>query len=197
MNNWLTFKHWVMWSGKSLDLIKVAYNYNDRWLTALVFNHSKDNRFWTNIVWSRTNLNFPSVNYDEKFNFHEYVDETLNKNKMPIDCILVDESQFLTKSQVEDLAYISTFFNIPICCYGLKTDYKTKLFEWSKRLLELASNIEEIESICWCWNKATINCKVTDWHIINPDWEDNTIDIGWDEKYISLCYKHFKEYRLK
>lgn len=192
---WLTFKHWVMWSWKSLDLIKVAYNYRDRWLTALVFNHTKDVRFWANIVWSRTKLNFPSVNYDELFSFQEYVDDTINQNKLPIDCILVDEAQFLTKVQVEELAYISTFFNIPVTCYWLKTNYKTKLFEGSKRLLELATNIEEIDSICWCWNKASINCKVNEWKIVLRDSAD--VEIWWDEMYISLCYKHYKEHRLK
>jgi len=197
----LTFKYWTMWSWKSLDIIKTAFNYKDRWLNVFVFNHLADTRFWKWFIASRASLKFPSIWYDEKFDFKEFVHSKISKNTSNIenpniDILLIDEAQFLSEWQVDDLMYISTFLEIPIICYWLRTDYKTKLFPWSKRLLELATNIEEITNVCWCWSKATINCKINNWNIILiDDWKEK--DIWGDEKYISLCYLHYKNQNIK
>jgi len=201
----LTFRYWAMWAWKSLEIITVWYNYTIRWMKILVFNHNMDTRFWTWKVASRTKLSIPSVGYDELFKFKEYVYHALSKSKELIECILIDEAQFLTPFQVDELADIATFFDIPVLCYWLRTDYKTNLFPWAKRLMEIATTIEEIKTVCWCWKKATINCKILDGNIIMSDFQSangdivtkkSNIDIGGDEKYVSLCYKHYKTHNL-
>jgi thymidine kinase len=105
----------------------------------------------------------------------------------PIKWILVDEAQFLTSKQVEELAAISDNFNINILCYGLKTDFKTNLFEGSKRLFEIADSFEEIKSSCYCNNKTLVNARINENKDIITDGEQ--IEIGGDDKYISLCRK--------
>lgn len=182
----LYFHFWAMWAWKSLELIKVAYNYTERNKKVYIFNNTLDTRFKKWEVSSRSWSSIPSISYDLKTNF---LDE-INKISWEIDCILIDESQFLTSLQVEQCAEIVCKLDIPVMCYWLKTDFLWNLFEWSKRLLELAQKIEEIKTICWCWKKATMNARIKDWKIIKK-WEQ--IEIWENDKYISLCLKHYLE----
>lgn len=184
----LYFMYGAMWAGKSMELIKVAYNYLERGKKCLIFNSLLDTRFESGKVSSRTWGSLPSIGFDNNTNIEKIIKEELNK--WEIDCILIDEAQFLNKIQVEQCANISTKLNIPIICYGIKTDFMSNLFEWSKRLLELAQQIDEIKTICWCGKKATMNTRVIDWKVI-LEWEQ--IDIWANEKYISLCLKHYLE----
>ena len=107
------------------------------------------------------------------------------------DIIICDEAQFLTTEQVEQLKEISDQFNIPVFCYGLKTDFKTHLFEGSKRLLEIADTIREVISSCKCGKKANVNARLDAFGNIIID--GNQIDIGGNEKYKGLCYTCYKE----
>jgi thymidine kinase len=101
------------------------------------------------------------------------------------DLIICDEAQFLTTKQVEELKVIADTQNIPVFCYGLKTDFRSNLFEGSKRLFELAGKIIEIPVICDCGNTAVINARLVDGHIVT---EGEQVDIGGDEKYKAFCY---------
>lgn len=182
----LYFQYWAMWAWKSLELIKVAYNYQERWKNVLVFNSELDTRFQSNKVASR---NWSSIN-STQFNNNTSIINELEKQIIKPDCILVDESQFLTSKQVEECAIITINKEIPVICFGLKTDFLGNLFEWSKRLLELAQKIDEIKTICWCWKKATMNARIKNWKVVKI-W--NQIEIWENDKYISLCLRHYLE----
>lgn len=189
MSSKLYFWYWAMWAGKSMEIAKVYHNYTSRWLQVIVFNSALDNRFNDWKVSSRSWISVSANTFDRNTSFRKEIDiEWVNE----ISCVLIDEAQFLTSDQVEELAYISCNSGIPIMCYGLKTTFTWELFEWSKRLLELAQSIEEIKTICWCEKKATMNARINDkWDIIKTG---KTIDIGWDDKYISLCLKHWLDW---
>lgn len=182
----LHFNYWAMWAGKSLELIKVAYNYIERWKSVFIFNSSLDTRYKSWEVTSRSWSNIPSISYDITTNIFE----AINYLNIKPDCILIDESQFLTKKQVEECAKITTKLDIPVICYGLKIDFQSNLFEWSKRLLELAEKIEEIKTICWCGKKATMNARISNSKML-LQWE--LIEIWENDKYISLCLRHYLE----
>lgn len=182
----LYFHYWAMWAGKSLELIKVAYNYSERWKSVLIFNSALDTRFKQWEVSSRSWSSMPSITFNELTDFFKTIEDL---DLMP-DCILIDESQFLTKNQVNDCWRIVTKLNIPVMCYGLRTDFLWNLFEWSKRLMELAQKIEEIKTICWCGCKATMNARISNWNMVII-WEQ--IEIWENDKYISLCLKHYSE----
>lgn len=184
----LYFMYGAMWAGKSMELIKVAYNYLERNKKTLLFNSLLDTRFESGKIFSRTGSSLPSIWFDSNTNILEIVQNKIIQGE--IDCILIDEAQFLSSKQVEQCTIITTTLNIPVICYGIKTDFLTHLFEWSKRLLELAQHIEEIKTICWCGKKATMNARIIDWKIA-IDWDQ--IDIWANEKYISLCLRHYIE----
>ncbi len=118
---------------------------------------------------------------------------TNSKIKLP-NAVIIDEAQFLTKLQIEDLKRVVVTFNIPIFCYGLRTDFQSNLFEGSKRLFEIADSISEIKSICHCGNKAIINARINNDKII---YDGEQIELGSNEKYIGLCYKCWLDGKLK
>lgn len=192
----LTYRYGAMWAWKSLEIIKVWRNYLDRGMSILVFNHNADTRYGTGKVASRANLSIDSIWYDENFEFKSFVHSELSQSKTIFECLLIDEAQFLTPFQVDELADIATFFDIPVICYWLRTDYRTKLFDGAKRLMEIATTIEEIKTVCWCWKKAIINCRVNEGNIVMENESLSGKDIWGDDKYLSLCYKHYKTHNL-
>lgn len=181
----LYFRYSAMSAGKSLDLLKVACNYLDRNMKVILFNSALDKRFGENQVVSRTGLKKESISYDENTNFYKMV-------TAPVDCILVDESQFLIKKQVYQLTEIVDILDIPVIAYGLRSDFKNELFEGSTWLFAWADSIEELKTVCWCGKKAICNARVLDGRIVK---EGNQIQIG-NEQYISLCRKHYKNNKL-
>ncbi|MDD2565353.1 MAG: thymidine kinase [Candidatus Gracilibacteria bacterium] len=182
----LYFHYGAMGAGKSLELIKVAYNYSERGKSVLIFNSALDTRFKQGEVSSRSGSSMPSITFNELTDFFKTIEDL---DLMP-DCILIDESQFLTKNQVNDCGRIVTKLNIPVMCYGLRTDFLGNLFEGSKRLMELAQKIEEIKTICWCGCKATMNARISNGNMVIIG---EQIEIGENDKYISLCLKHYSE----
>lgn len=173
-------------AGKSMDLIKTAYNYTERGKKVLAFNYAHDKRFGENVVASRSGVSWESLPFNNETFF---LNQTLNIEN--IDCILIDEAQFLNKYQVSQLVHIRNMFDIPIICYGLRTDFQGKLFIGSQYLLAWADNIEELKTICECGRKATMQ--------IRKDGDGNRIldgeqeQIGGNESYDSVCTKHFWE----
>ena len=110
-----------------------------------------------------------------------------------VDCIIVDEAQFLTKEQVEQLVHIVDDLGIPVICYGLRADFKGELFEGSHWLLTWADSIEEIKTVCWCGKKATCNARISNGRVVK---EGEQIVLGGNESYVALCRKHWAEGRL-
>lgn len=188
----LYFKYGTMGSGKSLELLRVAYNYIERKQNVLLLTSALDNRDNINDkIKSRLGSEMSALSINDNTNIlNIFLKENL-KNK--INCVLVDESQFLKKYHIKQLSDIVDIYDISVVCYGLKSDYKLQSFEGSSYLMTIADNIEEIKSICWCGKKSTVNARIKDNKIIK---EGEQIQIGGNESYISLCRKHYKENKL-
>jgi thymidine kinase len=174
----LYFKYGSMNSGKSSHLLQSDYNYLERNMNTLVFIPKIIN---STKIQSRIGLNKEAIVFDEMFDFNEYIRNYIIVN--PLFCIFIDESQFLDKTQVLQLASIVDILSIPVICYGLRTDYLGELFEGSKYLLGIADKLEELKSICPCGKNATMNERLTNC--------TEQIEIGGNNLYISLCRKCF------
>ncbi|MBN4081628.1 thymidine kinase [bacterium AH-315-C07] len=186
----LYFRYSSMAAGKSLDLLKVAYNYEEREKEVLIFTSKKDDRYGEGKVASRTGLEKKARGIDEYNNLFEEVSVL---KKMP-SCVLVDEAQFLTKQQVLQLTDIVDNLDIPVICYGIRSDYRYEPFVGSTYLMALADSIEEIKTICHCGKKATMNMRVIDGKAV---YEGEQVVIGGNESYVVVCRKHFKEGKIK
>lgn len=195
----LSFFYSSMNSGKTLDLIKTYYNFvkidkNNKVITdnVICLTSSHDDRFGQGVIASRplkTKLKAHAIS--NNINLYEFIKDVLPQHKNRVDLILVDEVQFFTKEQILDLAKIVDNHNINVICYGLRTTFKGDLFEGSAELLGIADKIREIKNRCPCGQKATMNLMFdTD---NKPITEGNDIQIGAENKYISLCRKHFFE----
>ena len=153
----LYYRYSTMNAGKSIEVIKVAHNYEERGKNVLVLTSAIDDRFGTGKVTSRVGLSCDAeLIYDDT----NILGMFLNKHKkIPIDCVLVDECQFLKKHHIEELAEIVDSCDVPVLCYGLKNDFRNELFEGSYYLLAYSDKIEEIKTICWCINDSLLGCK--------------------------------------
>ncbi len=188
----LFFRYSTMNAGKSLELIKVAHNYEEREKNVMVLTSGVDDRNGRDVVKSRIGISRKAVSVDDSTNILElFMVENYRKR---IDCVLVDEAQFLRKHHVEELVEIVDSFECPVICYGLKNDFSNKLFEGSYYLLVYADKIEEIKTICWCGRKATMVARVADGKMVRTG---DQIVIGGDEMYVSLCRRHYNEGRIQ
>ncbi|MBF0104287.1 MAG: thymidine kinase [Deltaproteobacteria bacterium] len=186
----LFFRYSAMGAGKSLDLIKVAYNYEERGMKVVLFNSSLDTRYATGAIASRTGIEKKAIPFTNTTDFLELYKTDFHEKYISISCILVDEAQFLNKLQVEQLRKIVNLYQVPVICYGLRTDFKANLFEGSMWLLAWADNIEELKTICWCGRKATMNARLINGEVVK---EGEQIQIGGNESYVALCQRHFSE----
>lgn len=188
----LYFRYGAMNCGKTTSLLQVAHNYEERGMNILLLKPSKDKKGDRNIV-SRLGVN-REVDYlvGDNDSIIDIATEYLNNNKK-IDCLLVDEAQFLEPSQVDELLFFATDMDIPVICYGLRTDFKLQGFPGASRLLEIASSIEEMKTICECGKKATINARFVD-NELTIEGDQVAID-GFDNvTYKSMCPKcYFKK----
>lgn len=183
----LYFNYGTMGSGKSLELIRTYYNYKEKDLCVYCFTSGMDTRSEMDRVESRTGESIKAkvINPEDIVNqlFKDY-----KKDNCKI--ILIDESQFLSEKQIEDIKMFTMREDISVICYGLKTNFTSKLFEGSKRLVELADVQREIIGICWCGKKATQNARLLNGEIT---YKGEEIQVGGNESYIALCYNHYKK----
>lgn len=179
----LYFRYGAMGSSKTANLLMVHYNYLERGKRPVILKPRIDVRNGINIVKSRIGLQAECILVED---FH------IESNQY--DAILVDEANFLSAKQIDWLAEICDVHNIPVLCYGLKTDFQGKLFEGAKRLFELADVIEEIPTICWCGKKAHFNARVVDGKIVR---DGEQIALGANDLYVPLCRKHFMRGEVK
>lgn len=192
----LHFKYGCMNSGKSLELIRSAYNYKERGMDILVYKPKTDTRSGTKkcIIESRTGAKLEGEWIYPTDNIMVMIHQEIERRNRKVSAIFVDESQFLSSSQVDQLLDVVLIFDIPVLCYGILTDFQTNLFEGSKRLVEKAANhMTEIPSICWCGKKAQNNARVSNGEMVR---QGEQVMIGGNESYITLCNKHFKEGNL-
>jgi len=184
----LYFYYGAMNSSKTAQLIMSAHNYKERKQKVIVFKPIIDNRESSGkIIKSRVGISTEDVIlFDKDTELYDEVFSILPN----INCVFVDEAQFLAKRQVIELSDIVDDWNIPVMCYGLRGNFKGELFEGSEWLLAYADEISEIKTICFCGKKATFNARIKDGKVIKHGEE---IVIGGNDTYISLCRKHWKE----
>ncbi|TDP57490.1 thymidine kinase [Aminicella lysinilytica] len=187
----LYYRYSTMNAGKSIELIKVAYNYEERGKHVMTLVPSVDNRYGVGVITSRIGIQREATIVNESSNILEmFIREN---EKHSIDCVLIDECQFLKKHHVEELVEIVDSFDVPVLAYGLKNDFKNDLFEGSYYMLIYADKIEEIKTICWCGRKATMVARVVNGNIVK---QGEQILIGGNDMYVSLCRKHYNDGRL-
>lgn len=174
-----------MSSGKSLQLLSTAFNFQEHSIPFLMVKSNIDTRDGKDVIHSRAIGEKECVTIspkDDLFSMME-VYEQISQEKLR--WILVDEAQFLTTEQVDQLAAIADILGISIICYGLRTDFKTHLFDGSKRLFEIADSVEEIKSSCDCGSKTIFNARVNENREIVTDGVQ--VEVGGDERYVSYC----------
>lgn len=185
----LYFHYAAMNAGKSTTLLQASFNYRERGMRTLLFTAAIDRRAGDGVVASRIGLREAARTFDSKTDLLAEIKEALETNG--VNCVFVDEAQFLSPSQVMQLARAVDYLNMPILCFGLRTDFRGELFPGSERLLAIADEIRELKTICHCGRKATMNLR------IDPEGraiaEGESIEIGGNEKYAPLCRKHFYE----
>lgn len=194
----LYFKFGAMKSGKTRDLIKTWYNYNEKGMKAIIVKPASDKKAGSNIQSRAKEELKADMILSAGDNAYEKVFYYTIKYS-PINCVLVDEAQFLTEKQVDELSEVVDNFNIPVLCYGLRADAFSNLFTGSKRLFEVADVLEELKAICKCGDKATYNLRLNriDGELI-PVFEGDQVSIdGIDSDYDSVCRKCYKRLRTK
>jgi thymidine kinase len=180
----LFFYYSTMNAGKSTSLLQAAHNYAERGMQTMLFTARLDNRSRGRIA-SRIGIDKDAQRFDVETDFWRLCPP--NKPH----CVLVDEAQFLTKDQVRQLARVVDEANIPVMCYGLRTDFRGELFPGSAALLAWADTLAELKTICCCGRKATMVVRVSSSGAVERAGEQ--IEIGGNERYVSLCRKHFSE----
>lgn len=191
----LYFRYGAMNSGKSTHLMQVAYNYEERGMKVIIIKPKVDNKGGNKLI-SRLGVDRKVdllISYED--NIFEIINNDLTEHKK-IDCILVDEVQFMKSKQIDQLFEIAVKLDIPIICYGLRTDFKRNGFEGSERLLLLAHSIEEMKTICACGRKAIFNGRKINGTFVFEG-EQIAIDEQNDVKYESLCGHCYYKYREK
>lgn len=185
----LYFKYGAMGSSKSANALMCKFNYEQKGFSVLLMKPSldtRDNNGDETFVASRIGLKSKCYTFKQDANLVDLFNTLNTNNKYNV--VIVDESQFCTEKQIEQLKTISLTY--PVLCYGLKTNFKSYLFEGSKRLFEIADSIAEIKSVCKCGCKATMNAKLINGKVVTDGKE---IDIGGDEKYEAMCYNCWKK----
>ena len=186
----LYFYYSAMNAGKTTTLLQSAHNYAERGMRTYVLTPALDDRAGRGVVASRIGLSAQAHAFSRDDDLERCVEHDIAAHG-PLHCVLVDESQFLTRAQVWQLTEIVDRLRIPVLCYGLRTDFRGELFEGSRYLLAWADEIEEIKTICHCGRKATMVVRVG--HDGAVEREGAQVEIGGNERYVPLCRRHFAE----
>ena len=185
----LFFNYSSMNAGKSTMLLQANHNYQERGMSTIIYTSSVGDRYGKKEIVSRIGLKAESNIFSSDTNIYEEV-ISFNKDKR-VDCVLIDEAQFLSKDQVAQLGQIVDDIDIPVLTFGIRTDFKGNLFEGSEYLLAWADNLKEIKTVCHCGRKATMVLRLDEnGNVLETG---DQIEIGGNEKYVSICRKHFYE----
>jgi thymidine kinase len=185
----LYFYYASMNAGKSTMLLQSSYNYRERGMRTLLFTPTVDTRYGGGRIESRIGLRSGAISLAAAENLFNRV--KLEHASSPVACILIDEAQFLTSEQIWQASEVADGLDIPVLCYGLRTDFQGKLFSGSGTLLAIADDLTEIKAICHCGRKATMNLRL--------DGQGRAVrngaqvEIGGNDRYVAMCRRHFKE----
>lgn len=181
----LIFRYGAMGSSKTANALMVRYNYFEKGKKVKLLKPATENRDGEKIIKSRIGLAEPcefAEDFLESYNGEYY------------DCIIVDEVQFLAPDVIDKLSDLVDTYGITVICYGLRTDFRSELFPGAKRLMELADDIEQIKTICWCGKRAHFNARILNGQMVT---EGEQVQLGGNESYTSLCRKHYKERQIR
>lgn len=185
----LYFHYSTMNAGKSTLLLQASYNYRERGMETYLLTAALDGRAGKGKIGSRIGISSTADTYDTGTDLFSALDK--RQRKGPVACVFIDEAQFLTKTQVWQLARAVDDLGLPVMCYGLRVDFRGELFPGSAALLALADEMREARTICYCGKKATM--------VVRQNAEGNALMdgdqvlIGGNETYVSLCRKHWRE----
>ena len=185
----LYFYYSAMNAGKTTVLLQSAHNYRERGMRPMLFTPALDDRKARGVISSRIGLEAKATAFGNEDNLFEQVREQLQRDN--VHCVLVDEAQFLNKGQVYQLTDVVDELEIPVLCFGLRTDFQGELFEGSRYLLAWADELEELKTICHTGRKATMVVRVDDDGYALK--EGSQVEIGGNERYISVSRKEFKK----
>lgn len=191
----LYFRYGTMGSAKTALLLTTAYNFEERGMKYACLKPIIDTRDKINVIKSRIGIQRECSWIYHDTDLYQFAIELFEKENTVFDWLLIDEAQFLSPEQVDQLSRIVDDFGCNVVCYGLRTDFKTNLFEGSRRLFEIADTIDEIKSTCNCGNKTIVNARIDS----NGDFvvEGAQVEIGGDDRYIAVCRKCWRNKRIE
>lgn len=177
----LYFKYGTMGSSKTAQALITKFNYEERGMKTVLIKPSVDTRDGKNVCKSRIGLSAEALTVNKSVNLFKLIRD------MKVDVVIVDECQFLTEDQVDQLADVVMEMDVPVLCFGLRADFQTHLFPGSKRLFEIADSITEIKYICECGNKAVVNARLDENGRVVT--EGSQVLIGGNDRYVAMCRK--------
>ena len=191
----LYFRYGTMGSAKTALLLTSAYNFEERGMKYVCMKPIIDTREKSNVIKSRIGIERECQWIYHDTDLYQLAQDLFEESMTVIDWFLIDEAQFLTTEQVDQLARIVDDYGSNVVCYGLRTDFKSNMFEGSRRLFEIADSIDEIKSTCTCGRKTIINARID----ANGDFvEDGAqVEIGGDDRYIAVCRKCWRNKRIE
>ena len=179
----LYFKYGAMGSSKTAQALITKYNYEENDMKVWLIKPSADTRDGVQLLRSRIGL---TATVEVMAPDADIYDRFCKTRKGDCHAVICDECQFLTEAQIDQLRAIVNDYNVPVMCFGLRTDFQTRLFPGSRRLMELADCIEEIKTMCDCGSKATVNARINDGYIVT---EGAQVVLGGNDSYIAMCHK--------
>ena len=186
----LYFNYSTMNAGKSTMLLQAAYNYEERGMRAVLLIAAFDERAGKGVIGSRIGLQANAIAFEQDADLLALITE-LSGSGEPVACVFVDEAHFMTRDHIWQLARVVDRLNIPVMVYGLRTDFQGKLFPASQELMAISDEMREVRTICHCGRKATMVVRLdSDGNVVR---EGAQIDVGGNEKYVSLCRRHWED----
>lgn len=191
----LYFRYGTMGSAKTALLLTTAYNFEERNMPYICFKPVIDTREQRNVIRSRIGIERACHWIYAETNLYEFISRIFKEVEVRPLWILVDEAQFLSERQVDELASVVDDFGCNVLCFGLRTDFRTNLFEGSRRLFEIADSIEEVKSTCNCGRKTIVNARIDSKGEILTKGEQ--VEIGGNDKYVAVCRKCWRNRRIE